>query len=150
MKTLCIIPCGNKKIWNKYPESGPTKARDVYIGGFSKKCKEYAELFHSSSWCILSAKYGFLFPDDIIPEPYNVSFNDKKSNPITTSELSSQTKEKGLDNYDKIVVIGGKNYVNMANQVFPEKDISTPLSGCTGIGYMMGALNDAILKGESL
>ncbi|RLL82849.1 hypothetical protein CN13_05965 [Petrotoga sp. HKA.pet.4.5] len=150
MKTLCVVPCGNKKIWDKNPNAGPTKAKYVYIGPFAKKCREYAMRFYPSSWCILSAKYGFLFPNDIVPGPYNVSFNDRKANPITTKELSAQVKEKELDSYGPIVILGGKNYVEMANKVFSSKEILTPLSNCKGIGYMMGKLNDAIKKGVPL
>ncbi|PNR88048.1 hypothetical protein X925_07365 [Petrotoga sp. 9T1HF07.CasAA.8.2] len=150
MKTLCVVPCGNKKIWDKNPNAGPTKAKYVYIGPFAKKCREYAMRFYPSSWCILSAKYGFLFPNDIVPGPYNVSFNDRKANPITTKELSAQVKEKELDRYGQIVILGGKNYVEMANRVFSSKEILTPLSNCKGIGYMMGKLNDAIKKGVPL
>ena len=73
IKVLCIIPCGNRKIWDKNPNAGPTRAKDIYIGPFAKKRKEYAEKFYLSSWCILSAKYGFLFPDDIVPGSYNGS-----------------------------------------------------------------------------
>ena len=62
MKTLCIVSCGNRKIWDKNPKAGPTKAECVYIGPFAKKCREYALRFYPSSWYILSAKYGFLFP----------------------------------------------------------------------------------------
>jgi len=62
MRTLCVIPCGKTKIWDKKPDAGSTNARDVYIGPFAKKCREYAEKFYSTSWCILSAKHGFLFP----------------------------------------------------------------------------------------
>jgi hypothetical protein len=150
MKTLCIVPCGNKKIWDKNPKAGPTKAKYVYIGPFAKKSREYAMRFYPSSWCILSAKYGFLFPNDIVPVSYNVSFNDRKTNPITTKELSAQVKEKELDRYGQIVILGGKNYVEMANEVFSSKEILTPLSDCKGIGYMMGKLNDAIKKGVPL
>jgi len=150
MKTLCVVPCGNKKIWDKNPNAGPTKAKYVYIGPFAKKCREYAMRFYPSSWCILSAKYGFLFPNDIVPGLYNVSFNDRKANPITTKELSAQVKEKELDRYGQIVILGGKNYVEMANRVFSSKEILTPLSNCKGIGYMMGKLNDAIKKGVPL
>jgi len=122
----------------------------VYIGPFAKKCREYAMRFYPSSWCILSAKYGFLFPNDIVPGLYNVRFNDRKTNPITTKELSAQVKEKELDSYGQIVILGGKNYVEMANKVFSSKEILTPLSDCKGIGYMMGKLNDAIKKGVPL
>lgn len=150
MKTLCIVPCGSKKIWDENPNAGPTKAEFVYIGSFAKKCREYAMKFYPSSWCILSAKYGYLFPDDIVPCSYNVSFNDKKTKPITTNELSAQAKTKGLDNYEQIVVLGGKNYVRMIMAVFPSKEIITPLSDCKGIGYMMGKLNDAIKRGSTI
>lgn len=150
MKTLCIVPCGNRKIWDKNPKSGPTKAEYVYIGSFAKKCREYAMRFYPSSWCILSAKYGFLFPDELVTGPYNVSFNDRKTNPITTKELFAQVKEKELDNYERIVILGGKNYVEMANEVFSSKEIFSPLSDCKGIGYMMGKLNGSIKRGVPL
>ncbi len=150
MKVLCIVPCGNKKIWDKKPEAGPQQARDVYIGPFASKCREYAEKFYPSSWVIISAKYGFLFPNDIVPGPYNVSFIDKSSNPITIEELKSQAQEKGLYDYDKIIILGGKNYVQIVKNVFKNKDIHSPLSTCKGIGFMMGKLNDAIKRGKPL
>jgi len=150
MKNLCIVPCGSKKIWSKNPKAGPTKARNVYIGPFAKKCQEYAEKFYPSSWCILSAKYGFLLPDDVIPGPYNVSFNDRKINPISLKNLSKQVEQKKIDKYKSVVVIGGKNYVEIAKQVFIGKFVLNPLSGCKGIGYMMGKLNNAILSGKLL
>ena len=55
-------PMWNRKIWDKNPKAGPTKAECVYIRPFAKKFREYAMRFHPSSWYILSAKYGFLFP----------------------------------------------------------------------------------------
>jgi len=148
MKTFCIIPCGSKKVWDKNPNAGPTVAKEVYIGGFAKKCKEYAEKFYPLSWCILSAKYGFVFPHEIIPAPYNVSFNDKSTNPISVAELISQSKEKGLNDYDDVVVLAGRNYVSIATQVFGTKHIITPLVGCKGIGYMIGKLNELINRDE--
>ncbi|MDO8725995.1 MAG: hypothetical protein Q7J35_08005 [Candidatus Methanoperedens sp.] len=147
MKTLCIISCGNRKIWDKNPAAGPTKARFVYIGPFATKCRQYAERFYPSSWCILSAKYGILFPDDIVPGPYNVSFNDRKTAPITNERLSAHALKKGLKVYDEIVVLGGKNYVTMVSTVFPEKNIIAPLRKCKGFGYMMGFLKNSINKG---
>jgi len=150
MKTLCIVPCGNRKIWDKNPNAGPAKARCVYVGPFAKKCREYAEKFYPSSWCILSAKYGFLFPDDTVPSSYNVSFNNKSTNPISLNELSNQIIEKGLNTFDRIVVLGGKNYVNMIKAVFHQKIIHTPLTDFQGIGYMMGRLNDSIQRGVPL
>lgn len=141
---LCIIPCGSKKIWDKKRNAGPTKARNVYIGSFAKKCQEYAEKFYPESWYILSAKHGFLFPDDEVLKNYNVSFNNKKSNSISLNELRSQIEENKLDKYDKIVILGGKNYRDIIEVLFPKKEIINPLKGCRGMGYMMHRLNSLI------
>jgi hypothetical protein len=150
MKTLCIIPCGSKKIWDVNPNAGPTKAKEVYIGPFVKKCQQYAKTFYPNSWCILSAKYGFLFPDDMVHGPYNVTFNKKSTNPINNEELKIQTIKKRLNQYGKIVVLGGKNYVDRIMKVFVGKVILTPLKGCKGMGYMMGRMNDAIISGHRI
>jgi hypothetical protein len=150
MNTLCIIPCGVKKIWNRNPGAGPTKARHVYIGPFSKKCREYADKFYPSSYCILSAKHGFLFPDDIVLGPYNVSFKKKGTNPITIGELLTESKEKGLGEYENIVALGGKDYTCIVRAVFPDKEIYAPLDNCGRIGNMMGKLKKAIERGTPL
>ena len=97
---LCIVPCGSLKIWDKYPDAGPTKAEDAYIGPFAKTGIEYTKKFYPGSYVILSAKYGFLFPDKVIPENYNVTFKDPSTNPITIEELRRQAKEKGLMKYE--------------------------------------------------
>jgi hypothetical protein len=150
MKELCIIPCGKRKIWDKNPEAGPTKARYVYIGNYASKCREYAEKFYTGSWCILSAKYGFLFPDDIIPGPYNVTFNDKKTNPVTIEELREQIKSKRLDSYDKYIVIGGKNYVDITEILFHNKNLQYPLANSKGMAFAIKMMAEAIKNGVSL
>lgn len=61
MKTLCIVACGKRRIWDKNPNAGPTKAEYVYIDLLAKKCIKYAKKFYPFSQCILSAKYDFLF-----------------------------------------------------------------------------------------
>jgi hypothetical protein len=144
MKTLCIIPCGKHKIWTENPNAGPTPARDVYIGSFARKCQEYASFFYPGYYVILSAKYGFLWPDDLIPGNYEVTFNNPSTHPITISEMISSAKVKDLFPYDQIVVVAGKNYVSMIRQVFPGKLIRDPLKGCSGNGYMMQRLTESI------
>ena len=146
MRTLCIVSCGKKKIWDEKPDAGPTKARDVYIGKFAKKCREYAEKFYSTSWCILSAKHGFLFPDEVVPSNYNVTFCKNKSQKISIEELSKQIVEKRLDKFDRIVVLGGKCYVDIVKKVFRGKEIHAPLIDCR-IGEMMKKINEAIQRG---
>lgn len=144
MKTLCIASCGKSKIWDKQPHVGPTRAKNVYVGPFSGACGRYAEKFYPGSWCILSAKYGFVFPDELIPESYNVSFNDRRSNPISAVELCKQAQEKGLLEYDRIVVMGGANYRKMMALVFKGKQLVFPLQGMKAMGPMIGWMNQAI------
>ncbi len=146
MKTLCIVPCGKQKIWKKNPAAGPTLAKEVYTGSFARKCQEYASLFYPTDYVILSAKYGFLWPNDVIPGDYSVTFNDLRTHPITISELEKSARSKDLYAYDQIVVVAGKNYVDMAKKVFPGKHIHDPLKGCTRNGFMMQRLKQAILK----
>lgn len=147
MEILCIVPCGSKKIWSKYPDAGPTKAENVYIGPFAKKCQDYARYFYPNSWCILSAKYGFLFPSDIVPEDYNVTFSRKKTNPISLSDLKYQADMKCVTGAQKVIILGGKEYVKMAKEIFCNADILSPLAGLGGIGKMMQKIGELIHAG---
>lgn len=88
--------------------------------------------------------YGFLFPDDVVPGPYNVSFNNKKSNPISLNELKTSRSTKKLFKYNNSIVLGGKNYTRIVKAVFADKNVYNPLSKCKGIGFMMHELNEAI------
>ena len=117
MKTLCIVPCGKQKIWKSNPTAGPTPAGEVYTGSFAQKCQEYVSFFYPGAYVILSAKHGFLWPEDLIPEDYNVTFNDPKTHPITIPEMIESARSKGLYAYDQVVVVAGKKYVEMAKCV---------------------------------
>jgi len=150
MNTLCIIPCGKRKIWDKNPDAGPTKAKNVYIGPFAASCRRYAERFYRSTWCIISARHGFLFPEDIVAHPYEVSFLKPKTNPITIEELKMQATERGLGKYQRVVVIAGREYVTRVQRVFSEKEIVAPLMNCSSQGKMMRKLRDARERGEPL
>jgi len=150
MSTLCIVTCGNKKIWSKDSAAGPTQARFAYTGSFAKKCMEYAETFYPDSWCILSAKHGFVFPEDVIPENYNVTFLKPRTCPITIVELRDQANQKDFMSYSQIVVVPGKLYSQILERAMPGMEFIAPLNGCRGIGYMMGRLKSAIERGVPL
>ena len=83
-RILCVVSCGKKKIWSKHPGMGPVEARKAYIGHYSRLLIKYAETFCKENYVILSAKYGFLWPYEKIPGDYNVTFNDRKTNPHNT------------------------------------------------------------------
>jgi len=145
MADLCMVTCGKKKIWDKNPNTGPTEAKNVYIGPLSKKGIEFAEKFYPDTWMILSAKHGFLDPKYIIPQNYDSSFNIKNSKTISLEELKIQIQNENLDEYERIIVLGGKYYTKLIINLFPDKEVINPLNDCKGIGYMLKKINDAII-----
>lgn len=108
-KLLVIVPCGRAKIWSKHPEAGPTAAADTYIGSPFTVNREYA-LRAGGNWVILSAKYGFLEPTDVISGPYETTFKRPSTNPIGMAALREQVQRMGLDRYSEVIGLGGKEY----------------------------------------
>lgn len=143
-KRLCIIPCGSAKVWDSDPNVGSQRAEDVYTGVFAASCQRYARAFFDH-WVILSAKHGFLFPGDTVPEAYNVSFIKPSSESISIEDLEHQAMQIGLLDFDEITVLGGKHYVDRARAIFKSgQQIELPLHDCKGIGYMLQRLSQAL------
>lgn len=143
MSRLCIIPCGTAKIWDKIPNAGPTEAQYVYTGVFASACQMYA-IANFDHWVILSAKYGFLLPSDIVDEDYNVSFNKQSNETVNIDTLKEQAIKKGLNQFHEITVLGGKNYTSRVKEVFNQgQTLLFPLEHCKGIGYMLQWLTQA-------
>jgi hypothetical protein len=115
---LVIIACTKNKIWDNNHDAGPTAARDVYTGWHFARDRREAEKSAYDDWMILSAKYGFIRPDSIIPEAYNVTFSDRSTSPISVQELGRQVKEQRLDRYDEVTVFAGKAYVGRVRESF--------------------------------
>jgi hypothetical protein len=150
MKTICIIPCGKGKIWKRNPGTGPTPAKDVYTGTFARKCQEYARKFYGEAYLILSAKYGFLFPNDIVPGDYNVTFKRPSTHPIKIPELVQIAHDKQLFQFEGLVIVAGHDYSEIARQVFPGKVIVTPLAKCRNMFEMIQKMNKAIKEGQPI
>ncbi|MFZ4453341.1 DUF6884 domain-containing protein [Salibacterium aidingense] len=143
MKNLCIIPCGKKKIWDVFPGSGPVYAKDAYQGVLHKKCREYARR-NGYGWTILSAKHGFLHPNDIVPENYDTGFHFPKEQIISDDSLTRQWNEKGFYQIKTIILLTGKKHETVIRRVIPNLhhyEWKTPLKGCRGIGEMLQRLN---------
>ena len=143
MKRLCIIPCGKKKIWDKYSNYGPMEAKDVYISPFGKACQAYATMFFEN-WVILSAKHGFLRPNDIVLENYDLAFDSKSDEVISIEQLQKQMVDKSLLQFDEIVLLAGKKHKKVVTKLYPEEMITYTLEGCKGIGYMLQRLKEAV------
>jgi len=146
---LVVVPCGSRKIWEQHPEAGPVPAALAYIGPLFKLNKEFAER-HGDRWVILSAKYGFIDPDFVIPENYNVTFKNPATGPIDAAPLKEQVKEKGLDAYTRVIALGGRDYVSRVRVAFAgtKAEILAPTEGLP-IGKMMQKMRELIVRGPS-
>ena len=122
-KLLVIVPCGSAKVWSKYKDKGPTIAREVYIGAPFVVNRRFAETY-ADHWVILSAKYGFIEPDHIIAEGYEVTFKKQSTNPISYIQLAQQVREKHLYEYDRIICLGGRDYRSMVMKAFADTGVS--------------------------
>ena len=142
-ETLVVIPCGKAKIWDTQPNAGPTPARDAYIGAPFKVNRRFAER-KGADWRILSAKYGFIGPDFVIPGNYDVAFNRPSSKPIGLVELQSQIRSQGLTVYETIIGLGGVAYLEILRRTFAGTAVRLifPFQGL-GLGKGMQAVKAA-------
>ena len=143
MSKLVIVQCGGSKIWKNNPNLGKVEAKSAYVSPYFHKNRLYAEKY-GDSWIILSAKYGFILPDEKI-EDYNVTFKSKKTGPISLSDLREQVIKKQLHQYDEVIVLGGKEYLEAVNKAFQNTDcqISSPFEGLP-IGKRMSEINKVL------
>jgi hypothetical protein len=148
VSVLVIVPCGRSKTWDRYPDAGPTRADQAYTGAPFVVNRAHAERF-GDDWLILSAKYGFVRPETVIPGPYEVTFKRASTNPIGVEELRSQIKELGLDRYPLVIVLGGREYREITRNAFDGllPRLVFPFAGLP-IGKMMRATKQAIASGN--
>ncbi|EEN02754.1 hypothetical protein bthur0014_25540 [Bacillus thuringiensis IBL 4222] len=125
------------------------EAKDVYISPFGKACQAYATMFFEN-WVILSAKHGFLRPNDIVLENYDLAFDSKSDEVISIEQLQKQLVDKSLLQFDEIVLLAGKKHKKVVTKLYPEEMITYPLEGCKGIGYMLQRLKEAVKEGEEI
>jgi hypothetical protein len=149
---MMIIPSGKPKIWDKNPKLGSCEAKKAYTGTFHKLCQRYAEQF-ADDYVILSPKYGFLHPNDILEATYDVRFNQKgvTKDTIQLDALKAQWQALQLNNQEEVILLGGKKYGPLLEAISEGKQSFTqPLIGYSGIGVMQAHLKQAILTNKEL
>ncbi len=78
-------------------------------------------------------------------ENYDVTFRPKDPNVISVNSLKRQLTDKQLSKYDDIIVLTGKKYRPIINEVFTNaSSIQYPLLGTKGIGEMQRLLKESI------
>ena len=146
MTIIAIIPCGKSKIWDKQPGAGAVAAERAYTGALCRLSRDYAVIY-CDSWFILSAKYGIIRPDFVIPGPYEVTFNRPSPEVVTTEILRRQTIELKLTGASRIVVLGGKAYCFAVRSALFGSGfcgaMEFPVEGLP-IGKMLGFLKRAV------
>jgi hypothetical protein len=127
---LVVIPCGSAKIWASNPHAGPTRARHAYVSSHFRNNLHYAETF-GDTCLILSAKYGFITPDFVIPDSYEVTFKRKVTKPITPSQLADQVRQQHLERFSLVEVVAGADYADCVRTAFAHSSvrINCPLAG---------------------
>jgi hypothetical protein len=142
-KVLVVVPCGAAKVWDREPERGSVPAQEAYTGAPFKVNREYAQA-HADRWVILSAKYGLIPPDFLIPETYNVTFKRSSVEVVSLARLREQKRAQGLSEYVRIVGLGGRDYRTIIEQVFTEERdrLCFPFAGLP-IGKAMQATKQA-------
>jgi hypothetical protein len=146
---LVVVPCGRSKIWQNEPDRGPVAAAEAYTGTPFRLNRQYAERF-GDAWVVLSAKYGFISPDFMIPGPYEVSFKHPTTRPIALDQLGQQVREQQLDRYPVVVGLGGKEYRAAIEAAFADSStrLVFPFAGLP-IGKSMQAAKQALTSGDS-
>jgi hypothetical protein len=112
---LVVVSCGKEKIWKRRPHLGPTPARDAYTSSKFKASRRYADRF-AERWLILSAKYGLIEPEFLIPENYNRSFYHPDA--VGIPELRQQVATKRLHTFKTVGVLGSDVYWQRVTAAF--------------------------------
>ncbi|SEG14975.1 DUF6884 domain-containing protein [Paenibacillus sp. UNC499MF] len=143
--TLCIIPPGKRKLWDRDAAHGPAPAKDAYTGTLNRKARAYAEAC-GYDWVILSAKHGFLMPEDTVVGNYDTAFGTANAGIISSEELAQQWKEKGLHTYSRIEVLGGKKFRPIIGALAGAAAVYFPLENSRGIGDMLHLLDALTMR----
>jgi hypothetical protein len=123
-KVLIITECTKEKLG--YTNSIKAPAKKMYQGRLFRTVKEYAEAM-KFDYVIISAKYGLLFPEDVI-EGYEKTLKTKGE--IEGIRCLVEKKLKPiLNKYEKILVIAGEKYREVLRNLWDERFIPIKSKG---------------------
>lgn len=151
VKTLVITTCVKAK------RKGRHKAKDLYISDLFKKMRKFVETYNYY-WRIISAKHGLINPEDMIDSYEDESLDQFKLLHGQRTEDLKTKKEKlrkiieaqlrpVLKNYERIILMCGKNYRDIILPLLEEKEVTNYFEGTKGIGEIKQKLSiDIALK----
>ncbi len=141
-KILVITGCTKQKL--AYSNSLRVPAKKMYQGRLFTTVRDYCEA-KGFDYVIISAKHGLLFPDDIIGG-YEKVLRTKED----VRNIKSQVEEKLrplLKDYEKIVVIAGKKYRQVLQNLWDER---FEVVKSKGYGDLCSIVKKATPKGKSI
>src|ERR1700722_713374 len=119
-------------------------AKDPYISAWFQKARRYVEAT-GDPWFILSAKYGFFAPDDVI-DPYEQTLKRMMADDRRTWAKDVQADLIKLPNTRRIVVLAGAAYrtllVDCLRRLAP---VEVPME-CLGLGLQLQWLEGSVPK----
>ena len=138
MKTLVIVTCVKEKL------NGSFKAEDLYISDLFKKMRHFVEI-NDYDWRIISAKHGLIDPEDIIESYEDESLDQfkllqgKQTTNLKTKkdalrQIIREQLEPILKDYNRIILMCGKNYRDVILPLLKEKKVVNYFKGTKGIG----------------
>ncbi|NLE26539.1 tRNA-guanine transglycosylase DpdA [Methanoculleus horonobensis] len=113
---LVITGCTKKKLDSLGNVTAP--AKEMYQGMVFRKVREYAESM-GFDYAIISAKYGLLFPDDMI-EGYEQVLRSKADIKSLQPAVEDRLGEI-IDQYDQIMVIAGMTYRMVLENIWDDR-----------------------------
>ncbi|EHQ36428.1 AAA family ATPase [Methanoplanus limicola] len=154
LKTLVIIPAGEEKIWDwdtNLDKNRHVRAKDAYTGRLAERCREYCEIFYEEDYVILSPRFGFLLPNEEIPD-YSAKTFAESGLEYDTIEINAESD--GLLNYERVVFLGSQKlhteYIDVVSKLFSDKWVEFPLLDSENTEAMLGRLIDAITRDSPL
>ena len=113
---LVITGCTKKKLDSVGDVIAP--AKEMYQGMMFRKVREYAESMRFD-YVIISAKYGLLFPDELV-EGYEKVLRSKADIESLQPAVEDRLNEI-IDQYDQIVVIAGMTYRMVLENIWDDR-----------------------------
>jgi hypothetical protein len=132
---LIAISCGRAK------ETRPAPARELYTGALFRMQLKWAESIAEPGDCIviLSARYGFVLPDQIV-EPYNVKMGEPGC--VTPIALQRQIRQRPDLQTGAVLTTCRGTYLAMLRMLFPKVVAAIPEHPPIKYGWQMQWMNN--------
>lgn len=139
---ICLIACRKEKL----PHAAP--AKDLYQALQFKKSRRWVEATFDR-WYIVSGKYGFVDPEEVL-EPYDLSLLQvPKSERLEWSERVSEAILDATEPGDEITFLAERTYHEHVIPVLKEagRKVETPTAGLSS-GAIHRWLNERLAELE--